>query len=55
MSGERKPAKLAVPDALKRGIGSPALFGIVQGFVSASMYFVARRSSPRTRSASPGS
>jgi basic amino acid/polyamine antiporter, APA family len=37
---ERKPAKLAVPDALKRGTGSPALFGIVQGFVSASMYFV---------------
>ncbi len=40
MSGERRPAKLAVPDALKRGTGSPALFGIVQGFVSASMYFV---------------
>ena len=25
--------------ALKRGLGSPALFGIVQGFVAASVYF----------------
>src|SRR3954465_4724963 len=25
--------------ALKRGLGSPALFGIVQGFVAASIYF----------------
>ncbi len=24
---------------LKRGLGSPALFGIVQGFVAASIYF----------------
>ena len=26
-------------DPLKRGLGSPALFGIVQGFVAASLYF----------------
>ncbi|HYI20791.1 MAG TPA: amino acid permease [Solirubrobacteraceae bacterium] len=28
------------PEALKRGTGSPALFGIVQGLLSASLYFV---------------
>ena len=28
------------PAGLKRGLGSPALFGIVQGFVAASVYFV---------------
>ena len=27
------------PDGLRRGLGSPALFGIVQGFVAASLYF----------------
>ena len=27
------------PKALKRGLGSPALFGIVQGFIAASIYF----------------
>jgi basic amino acid/polyamine antiporter, APA family len=31
--------RLELPDALKRGTGSPPLFGIVQGFVSASLYF----------------
>ena len=28
------------PPALKRGLGAPALFGIVQGFVAASVYFM---------------
>jgi len=31
--------RLEQPEALKRGIGSPPLFGIVQGFLSASFYF----------------
>jgi APA family basic amino acid/polyamine antiporter len=31
--------RLEAPAALKRGIGSPPLFGIVQGFLSASLYF----------------
>jgi APA family basic amino acid/polyamine antiporter len=31
--------RLEHPDAFKRGIGSPPLFGIVQGFLSASFYF----------------
>jgi APA family basic amino acid/polyamine antiporter len=35
----RSMARLEAPDALKRGIGSPPLFGIVQGFLSASLYF----------------
>ena len=38
--GARRPAaRLEAPDALRRGTGSPALFGIVQGFLSASLYF----------------
>jgi APA family basic amino acid/polyamine antiporter len=35
----RRMARLEAPDALKRGIGSPPLFGIVQGFLAASLYF----------------
>jgi len=31
--------RLEAPPALKRGFGSPPLFGIVQGFLSASLYF----------------
>ena len=31
--------QLETPKALKRGLGSPALFGIVQGFIAASIYF----------------
>ena len=31
--------RLDQPEALKRGTGSPPLFGIVQGFLSASLYF----------------
>ena len=31
--------ELQTPKALKRGLGSPALFGIVQGFIAASIYF----------------
>ena len=31
--------RLEQPETLKRGIGSPPLFGIVQGFLSASLYF----------------
>src|SRR3712207_9270670 len=27
------------PEGLRRGLGSPALFAIVQGFVAASLYF----------------
>jgi APA family basic amino acid/polyamine antiporter len=27
------------PEGLRRGLGSPALFGIVQGFIAASIYF----------------
>ena len=32
-------AGLDTPAGLKRGLGSPALFGIVQGFIAASIYF----------------
>jgi APA family basic amino acid/polyamine antiporter len=39
MSAARRLPKLEPPDALKRGTGSPPLFGIVQGFLSASLYF----------------
>jgi len=35
----RRLGRLEAPEALKRGTGSPALFGIVQGFLSASLYF----------------
>ena len=31
--------ELQTPKALRRGVGSPALFGIVQGFIAASVYF----------------
>jgi APA family basic amino acid/polyamine antiporter len=31
--------ELQTPKALRRGLGSPALFGIVQGFIAASVYF----------------
>ncbi|MEO8688474.1 MAG: amino acid permease [Solirubrobacteraceae bacterium] len=31
--------ELETPPALKRGVGAPALFGIVQGFIAASIYF----------------
>ena len=31
--------RLEQPEALKRGMGSPPLFAIVQGFLSASLYF----------------
>ena len=37
--GRRRLQRLEAPPALKRGIGSPPLFGIVQGFLSASLYF----------------
>jgi APA family basic amino acid/polyamine antiporter len=37
--GTRRLPKLEAPDALRRGTGSPPLFGIVQGFLSASLYF----------------
>jgi APA family basic amino acid/polyamine antiporter len=39
MSAPRLLPKLEPPEALKRGTGSPPLFGIVQGFLSASLYF----------------
>jgi APA family basic amino acid/polyamine antiporter len=32
-------SRLEPPAGLRRGLGSPALFGIVQGFVAASLYF----------------
>jgi APA family basic amino acid/polyamine antiporter len=39
----RRPAmpkwELETPEGLRRGLGSPALFGIVQGFIAASVYF----------------
>jgi basic amino acid/polyamine antiporter, APA family len=38
MSEPRLP-RLEQPPTLKRGTGSPPLFGIVQGFLSASLYF----------------
>jgi len=34
-----RSARVNTPDGLRRGLGSPALFGIVQGFVAASLYF----------------
>ena len=37
--GTRRMPKLEAPEALRHGIGSPPLFGIVQGFLSASLYF----------------
>ena len=39
MSAPRRMPRLESPAALKRGTGSPPLFGIVQGFISASLYF----------------
>jgi APA family basic amino acid/polyamine antiporter len=39
MSGPRRLPRLEPPATLKRGFGSPPLFGIVQGFLSASLYF----------------
>ena len=36
---ERRLPKLDPPPSFKRGTGSPPLFGIVQGFLSASLYF----------------
>jgi APA family basic amino acid/polyamine antiporter len=40
VSAPRRLPRLDPPDALRRGTGSPALFGLVQGFLSASLYFV---------------
>jgi APA family basic amino acid/polyamine antiporter len=37
--GRRRMQRLEAPPAFKRGFGSPPLFGIVQGFLSASLYF----------------
>jgi APA family basic amino acid/polyamine antiporter len=34
-----RDARVNTPDGLRRGLGSPALFGIVQGFIAASLYF----------------
>jgi APA family basic amino acid/polyamine antiporter len=39
MSQRGRLARLESPDSLKRGFGSLPLFGIVQGFLSASLYF----------------
>ena len=39
--------QLETPKALKRGLGSPALFGIVQGFIAASIY--SERQGSKTR------
>jgi APA family basic amino acid/polyamine antiporter len=39
MSAPHLLPRLEPPEALKRGTGSPPLFGIVQGFLSASLYF----------------
>ena len=39
MTAPGRLPRLEQPDALKRGTGSPPLFGIVQGFLSASLYF----------------
>ena len=39
MSAPRRLPRLEPPAALRRGTGSPPLFGIVQGFLSASLYF----------------
>lgn len=39
MTQPRRLARLESPESLKRGFGSPPLFGIVQGFLSASLYF----------------
>src|SRR3954467_6427044 len=38
LRGRRLPA-LETPEGLRRGLGSPALFGIAQGFTAASVYF----------------
>ena len=42
MKGEemvRRWKVLEPPAGLRRGLGSPALFGIAQGFTAASIYF----------------
>jgi basic amino acid/polyamine antiporter, APA family len=39
MSQRGRLTRLESPESLKRGFGSPPLFGIVQGFLSASLYF----------------
>jgi APA family basic amino acid/polyamine antiporter len=38
--GVAAAARLQTPEGLRRGLGAPALFGIVQGFLAASIYFV---------------
>lgn len=38
--GLRRVVRLQTPEGLRRGLGAPALFGIVQGFLAASIYFV---------------
>jgi APA family basic amino acid/polyamine antiporter len=38
--GLEAAARLQTPEGLRRGLGAPALFGIVQGFLAASIYFV---------------
>jgi basic amino acid/polyamine antiporter, APA family len=38
LRGRRLPV-LETPEGLRRGLGSPALFGIAQGFTAASIYF----------------
>ena len=37
--GSRRLARLDMPEALRRSTGAPSLFGISQGFISASIYF----------------
>ena len=39
MSAPGRLRKLEPPESFRRGTGSPPLFGIVQGFLSASLYF----------------
>jgi APA family basic amino acid/polyamine antiporter len=34
-----RETRVNTPEGVRRGLGSPALFGIVQGFVAASLYF----------------
>jgi APA family basic amino acid/polyamine antiporter len=38
--GFDRVVRLQTPEGLRRGLGAPALFGIVQGFLAASIYFV---------------
>jgi len=49
MKGADAFSRIETPEGLRRGLGSPALFGIVQGFTAASIYFALGLIAERSR------